>query len=240
MASPNTRIRRTVLLFAFALPLLIACQSITSWFRPNVQRGDAPLYGDINANQTSATITPDRYTHAYGNFMGSPNAPVILTEFGDFHCPYCREFYEEHFDDLVRDYIEPGLVYFSYRSAGYFLDGAGQVAEAAYCAQDQEAFWPYHDMIYEQITDRGGYLERDDLLDFADLLNLNTTRFGNCLISGANATRVELDGIHFAELGATGTPSFVINGQLVVSGVNYPALEAAIREALGQQARLHP
>src|SRR5690606_20309089 len=98
------RQRRVLLLFAAVLLLLIACEAASTLSSTVMDRG-GELPEQAPPTEVAPTATPqtDRYTNTSGNFMGSPSAPVILTEFGDFHCPYCREFYDEHFDDLVRD-----------------------------------------------------------------------------------------------------------------------------------------
>jgi protein-disulfide isomerase len=230
------------LLLILALPLLLACQTVTSLFRANVQSGDPPPLTPNDPVSTAAPALPipaqpqaDRYTQFNANFLGDPSAPVQVTEFGDFHCPYCKQFFDDHFGDLLADYIDTGIVYFSYRSAGEFLDGSGLVAEAAYCAEDQGAFWAYHDMIFARVD---GKLEGRQLNDFAADLGLNTAAFADCLSSHKNGARVEMDALDFAEAGASGTPSFVVNGVLAVQGVNYPGLEAAIQAALGNEVRL--
>ena len=78
---------------------------------------------------------------------GSPQAPVIIVEFADFSCPYCREA-EGTMKSLLAEY--QGKVSLAYRD--YPLREAHPhaqlAAEASRCAADQGRFWEYHDLLF--------------------------------------------------------------------------------------------
>src|SRR4051812_34535140 len=83
-----------------------------------------------------------------GQTMGQANAPITITEWGDYNCPHCQEFARSVETSLVSQYVEPGKVKFEFRDYPFLGDSATRAAEAASCAADQNAFWQYHDTLY--------------------------------------------------------------------------------------------
>jgi protein-disulfide isomerase len=86
------------------------------------------------------------------------DAPVVLVEFSDFQCPYCKKFTDEIEPAIMRDFVSTGKVLFKYVPYSFLDDNSPgreskNAAEAAYCAGDQGKFWEYHDMLF---TNQGG------------------------------------------------------------------------------------
>ena len=98
------------------------------------------------------------HSNVDGNSMGDPNAPIQITEYGDFQCPFCKRFHVETEPLLINNYIDTGKVYFTYHSAGNWVSqniGGGKTesqdaAASAYCAADQGKFWDYHDALFSR------------------------------------------------------------------------------------------
>jgi protein-disulfide isomerase len=160
------------------------------------------------------------------NSMGDPNAPVKVEEFSDFQCPYCRLFSEEEESNIVEKYIKTGKVYFTY-TAFSFLDGndangeSKSAAQAAYCAADQGQFWEYHDVLFaNQNGENIGDFTDKRLLAFADSLGLDKASFQNCYNGGQYRQQVLDDLARGRSLGVTGTPTFIVNGTLIVGYAN--------------------
>lgn len=103
--------------------------------------------------------------------------------------------------------------------------------EAARCAAETGQFWPYHDRLFEGQP----RFERDDLVRYADEVNLDRQRFVQCLESRRFAAAVEADISQGRALGVRGTPTFVINGQLLVGAQSVEAFRRAIDEALARR-----
>lgn len=103
-----------------------------------------------------------------------------------------------------------------------------RAAEASQCAADQGQFWEYHDYLYEQATG----LTEDQLVGYAGNLGLDTSEFTNCLNAGTHRDYIEEDSRTARLAGARGTPTFMVNGQLVAAPT-FAILTAAIREAQG-------
>lgn len=89
---------------------------------------------------------------------------------------------------------------------------APKAAEAARCAGDQGKFWEYHDLLFDS-QPRAAIA---DFKRFAEQLKLDPTTFGLCLDSGKQRGAVQSDVEDGTRLGVTGTPTFFINGRILV------------------------
>ena len=153
-----------------------------------------------------------------GPMKGAADAPVIMVEFSDFLCGYCRLFWKETLPKIEDRYILTGKVRFVYRHMTIRGEASVLAGQAASCAHEQGKFWQYHDMLW----DKGFSLALTSarLKRYAAELGLDEKRFASCLDSGKQAERVETETIFGRALGANGTPSFLVNGQLVIGA--YP------------------
>src|SRR6476646_6128424 len=106
---------------------------------------------------------------------------------------------------------------------------AERAAEAAEAAAAQGAFWRMHDRMYES----RGALGRDDLMEQASELGLDTSRMTAELDSGVHAPRVQRDVDSGFASGVTGTPGFFIGGRRYSGSWDAASLTAAL-EASGQ------
>jgi protein-disulfide isomerase len=164
---------------------------------------------------------------------GSASAPVVVVEYADFQCPYCREFALGPEKQLKQDYVDKGQVRFVFRNFPFIGQESTWAAEAAECANDQGRFWDYHDKLYqEQGAENSGAFAQANLKKFAADLGLDTAQFNTCLDSGKYASLVRQAYDEAQRRQISSTPSFLVNGQLVTNGSSYPVLQAAIDAAL--------
>jgi protein-disulfide isomerase len=106
--------------------------------------------------------------------------------------------------------------------------GAVPAAEAARCAAAQGVFWEYHDLLYVAVPD----FSRDDLVRYAGRLGIDRKAFATCVDTRQFRKQVENDVAEGRALGVRGTPTFVINGTLVVGAQPIDAFREAVRDAL--------
>lgn len=160
-------------------------------------------------------VVPPAASHPNADFnaLGDPDAPITITEFSDFQCPYCRLFYENTEALLIAKYVENGTVYFVYRSVGGFIgEESKAAAEAAYCAGDQGKFWEMHDILFANQTGEnvGAFSDRR-LNAFVDEIGLDRDAYDECAASGKYDDLIRQDELAAAEAGIDSTPSFVIS-----------------------------
>lgn len=147
---------------------------------------------------------------AAANVAGPADAPVSIVEFGDFGCPSCRAWHNSGVRERLR--AEFGdQIRFTFRHFPVITPQSPKAAEAAQCAAEQEAFWAYHDYLYEKAPPGG--LAPADLKRYAAQLELDAEAFATCLDSGRYQAYVERDMQAAFDLGARGTPSFYVNGE---------------------------
>jgi len=163
---------------------------------------------------------------------GPKDAPVTIVEFSDFHCPFCRGAVTT-LNDVMRQF--PGKVRWVYRDfpIASLHPQAAKAAEAARCAGEQGKFWEYHDVLFESQQQT----TVADFKRFADQLKLEPKGFAACLESGRHQAAVQLDIEDGARLGITGTPTFFINGRLLVGNQPVDNFKKIIEAELRQKPK---
>jgi protein-disulfide isomerase len=216
----------------FAIPLIIVLGIITigiAFVILFLQKQEA------NAASVSGKALTTSYPkpRVDGTTMGDPNAPVVIEEFSDFQCAYCRQFFLETEKPLIDQYVSTGKVYFIHRTLGSWLGpGSQYAAEAAYCAGDQDMFWEYHDALF---TNQGRMkFSPVNLIQLADSLVMDLNEFGDCVESYKYREQVKKDLTDGVSAGVRGTPSFLINGRLVVGAQPFSFFQQAIETALNE------
>jgi protein-disulfide isomerase len=170
-----------------------------------------------------------------GRTLGDSTAPVKVIEYGDYQCPGCGYFAREIEQQLVQDYVATGKIRFEFRDYAFIGDESTAAAEAAACAQDQDAFWQYHaTLFHSQLGENAGGFGSRRLGAMARGLGLNEEQFNSCIDDRVHVDEVDEMRAEARALGVTGTPSFVVNGTLIeYSG--YESLSAAIEAALAKK-----
>lgn len=168
--------------------------------------------------------------------LGSEKAPVTIVEFSDFQCPFCRKFYNDAYQEIKKAYIDTGKVRMVFRHYPLsFHPAARPAAIASQCAFDQGKFWEFHDLMFEEQDKQGQgtvTFGATELKAWAQKLGMNATTFNSCLDSSKHADIVDTDMKVAGTLGITGTPSFVVNGKLIVGAQPFSTFKEAIDAAL--------
>lgn len=214
----------------FAIPILIILGllilgvAVLFLFRPKSTAGEISSSERVLAN-------PDPGPVIHGMTMGDPNAPVVIEEFSDFQCGYCRQFFQQTEPALIEKYVATGKVYFIYRTLGDWLGPGSQLsAEASYCASEQDMFWEYHDTLFEN-QGRVAF-SSDNLLMLAEGTGLDMNAIRSCVESYKYRPQVIKDKQDGLAAGVRGTPSFLINGKLVVGAQPFSVFQREIEAAL--------
>jgi protein-disulfide isomerase len=146
--------------------------------------------------------------------MGSDSASVIMVEFSDFQCSFCRRFYTNTYSQIKADYIDTGKVRYVFRDFPLsFHPAAQKAAEAVECADEQGKAWELHDKMYDEQNKQGsGTIQFgvSDIKGWASEIGLDSTSFDSCLDSGKYASEVSSDMQDGSDLGVSGTPAFFL------------------------------
>lgn len=147
--------------------------------------------------------------------VGEPDAPVVLIEYSDFQCPYCGRFARETKPELVRTYVDEGVLRIEWRNFPIFGAESDQAARAAWAAGQQGRFWEFHDVAFAEPRERNsGDFAEDALVAMAEEAGVaDLARFRGDMDSDAASTAVARDSEEGFALGVTSTPAFLINGE---------------------------
>ncbi len=171
---------------------------------------------------------------------GNPDAAITLFEFADFQCPACAT-YARQFGTLVdQGYIQNGRVRLAYYDFPLISihPHAFLAARAGRCAEDQDAFWEFHDRLFET---QARWSPQSDptgtFIDFAEELGLSKDDFEACLKSDRHARLITAQIALAEQLRVSGTPSLMISqggmGTRIPS-FDFQTVSAALDEALAR------
>ena len=186
---------------------------------------------DIIQPEINLPIRVDR------NTLGDPNAPVVIEEYSDFGCSHCADFALGTKKLIEQEYIESGQVYLVFHSVGGLLGSPAtlQAAEGAYCAADQNAFWPFHDLIFANqvalFQNRNADISRS-LVQFAEILEMNPDQFETCLAERKYKDLAAQDEASARQKGIDGTPTFIVNGVLLRGNQSFEYFQQVIEEEI--------
>jgi protein-disulfide isomerase len=167
--------------------------------------------------------------------LGRVDAPVVVAEWGDFQCPFCRLFATDTEPALLQRYVDSGQVRLEWHDYAYLGPESVLAARAARAAGRQGQFWPFHDVLYrEQPRENSGAVTEASVTAQARALGLDVDRFRADLADPAIARAVADDQAAGTRIGVTGVPSFVIGDQLIFGAQPTATFEQAIDAALAR------
>ena len=164
---------------------------------------------------------------------GPKNAKVIVTEYSDFQCSYCRQA-QVTVRQVLRQYQDDVRLVFKHLPLEIHTLSF-QAAQAAFCGGRQGVFWQYHDALFDSDT-----LSPEVFTKLAKVLGLDMDQFQKCLVSQESRLAV-LDNLSEArQLGIDSTPTFLVNGKLIRGAVSFEEFKAVIeRELKNSQTGSH-
>jgi len=158
--------------------------------------------------------------------LGDADAPVEIIEFSDYQCPYCGKFWSETLPQIEKDYIQTGKAKLVFRD--FPLESihpmAMPAALAAECVKDKggdDAYYKYHDKLFANQAS----LSNDNLKKWAKELGYDIS---SCLDSKKFESEVRNDLADGSAAGVQGTPSFIINGQMISGAQPYSVFKQII------------
>jgi protein-disulfide isomerase len=161
-------------------------------------------------------------------WIGAENPKVTIIEFSDYACPYCAKFALEVEKKILENFSN--VIKLVFRDLPVHGEISYKAAMAANCAMDQGKYWEYHYLLFERQNE---WMSNETLFyKYAEELGLNSTQFKECLDSEKYRNEVEKDVEDAQSYGVTGTPTFFINGEMVVGYKSYESFAKLIEEKL--------
>ena len=171
-----------------------------------------------------------------GRIQGAPGARVWLIMVSDFQCPYCKQWHDESYAALAREYVAAGKVRAAYLN--FPLDQHPQAlpaAEAAMCASAQGKFWPYQTALFQSQQRWGSMGDATPVYDsLATAVGADLTRFRGCTASHVMRPVVEADRDRMERAGVRSTPSFFVGDRQIAGAQPTAAFRQALDAALAK------
>lgn len=181
-------------------------------------------------------LTADQWDEvvADAEFVKGPDkAEVTMVEFTDYQCPFCSRYFDQTYGTIMADYVDTGKVRYITRDLPLtFHENAKPAALAARCAGDQDKYYEMHDKLFQTQESWSAGDPRETFIGYAGELGLNTATFTSCYDSGKYNEAIDADSALAAKMGATGTPTFFINGEKIVGAQPTATFVAALDAAL--------
>jgi len=213
--------------------ILIAGAALIAYVVMNNQRGAEAGAADYSPPDLTGT---DLVSADVGVFRGAEDAPVLIEEYADYQCPACGMVATLTLPQIFTDYVDTGKARFVFYDFPLHPGNSELGAMAGRCAGDQNAFWAMQKVLFGRMREWG--TERNPerrIRQYADALGLDGRALMDCVDSDKYREVVLASQTRARQLGLNQTPTFFINGRLVVGALSYDGMSAAIEEELAKQ-----
>ena len=164
--------------------------------------------------------------------LGDKNAPITIVEFSDYQCPYCGIFENEAFPKIKSQYIDTGKVKLVFRDFPLsFHKSAYPSALFAECARSLSKnpdadYFKVHGKLFETV--QNGQFDYDVMSKFAVGLGIDKAGLKTCFDSDKFKDEIAADQKSGQSAGISGTPGFIVNGQVISGAQPFEKFKAAI------------
>jgi protein-disulfide isomerase len=206
---------------------------------------DAPQAQGVPFWATAQGIAADPnrpgLTIAGDQTRGNVGAPVVVVEFQDFQCPFCKQHGEKTQPTLDEAFVDTGKVRWVFKHFPLDIHAQAPAAGvAAECASDQGKFWEMNDLLFDRVTEWSVTEPNLVFVDLAQELGLDTAAFEACLTDPSVAERIQsdlADGAPYVQ----GTPTFIVlqggQGRIIPGALPLGAFRAELQKAVDATAQ---
>jgi len=204
MATPQAGVKRFYAVFAV---LTLAGLGILAYLIFKPQTVSIPANVVVQASDT---------TGFRGYLKGSPDAPVEITEFADFQCPFCQTFATLQMPTIDERLIQTGRVRWRYRDFPLQQHPFARLAaHSAACADEQGKYWDQHQRIYEGQSEWSEARDAGPIFrNYAKAAGLDLGRYDACMKAGKYAGRIQASYNEGVQVGVSSTPTLLIGDRL--------------------------
>ena len=174
-----------------------------------------------------------------GTTLGESSAPVTIYLYEDFQCPICGQFSQETFPELVDRDVRDGKVKIVSEPLAFLGPDSVEAARAALAAAEQNLYWPYSSLLFEnQGEENSGYVTSDFLRGLAEETpGLDVNQWSADLEASSFTPELEAAQSRAQAAGVNATPTLVVsgpNGQKKLVGLkDYAQIADAINQVDG-------
>ncbi len=183
---------------------------------------------DLDKNPFKTDL--DKLKTEYQPSIGTPGAPVVLVEFSDFECPFCRQQAKMLREELLKAYPKEVRLYyldFPLESLHPWAKSAAMMGRCIF-HQNASAFWDYHDWIFEHQEAMTPENLKDQVLEFAKGKGIDVPQLSKCIDSRATEEEVDKTRAEGRDLDINSTPTLFVNGRRMVGTVQWADLKRVV------------
>ena len=195
----------------------------------------------VNSDESAVEKGTIRSVDATDYVRGNPNAPIVMIEYSDYDCPFCKQ-YHETLNQIMNEYGVSGKVAWVYRQfpLPQLHPNAPEISEAALCVGSlggSTAFWTFTDKIFQErsLNEQTNMVK---LADYAGDAGVDKGAYQTCLSTNQMEESVKNSVAEALGLGAVGTPYTILmvgNEQAIINGAqSYEVVKSIIENLLGQ------
>ena len=224
---------------------LLLVIAVIAGCRPSGQQ-NTPARGATSSAQPSTTASDSVRADSLlqradrARIQGDSSAPVWIVELSDFQCPYCKQWHDETYPVIVRDYVAKGQVRLAYVNFPLQMHvHALAAAEAAMCAAAQNRFWPMHDSLFAsqpRWSDKSDSAAAAMFDSLAMKVGVDSKQWRDCVRSGVMRRIVNADRARGTSAGVHSTPSFFVGDEPIQGAAPTATFRAAIERARAKAA----
>jgi protein-disulfide isomerase len=184
----------------------------------------------VTSIPADVTVQPSDTAGFRGYLKGSPDAPVEISEYADYQCPFCQTFATLQMPTIDERLIKTGRVRWRYRDFPLQQHQFARLAaHSAACADEQGKYWEQHDRIYEGQSDWAASRDAGEhFRDYARTNRLDLARYDECMQSGKYAGRIQASLEEGARAGVSSTPTLLVGNRLYQGRIDSDALRRLV------------
>jgi protein-disulfide isomerase len=186
-----------------------------------------PQVSSIPAN---VAVQPADTAGFRGYVKGSASAPIEITEYADYQCPFCQTFATLQMPTIEERLIESGRLRWRYRDFPLQQhEFARLAAHSAACADEQGKYWEQHDRIYEGQGEWSAARDAGDhFREYAREIGLDLQRYDECMEAGRYAGRIQASYEEGVRAGVSSTPTLLVAGRLYRGRIDSDAIRRLV------------
>jgi len=192
------------------------------------ETGNAEICAIPGAHENKTLVRPAIDELISDSYKGSPDAKVVIIEFGCYSCHYTK-IVEPTVQKIIEHYGDKILFVYMDFPLSLTHENALLASEASHCACDEEKYWDYRQYLFANQPKQ----YYDDLLSYAEEVGLDEQKFKECLDEERYKELVNKNYQAGLDAGITVTPTFFINNQTLVGAKDYKDFKKVIDKELG-------
>jgi protein-disulfide isomerase len=203
------------------LNLFLAATLVAACSRPGAaaDKGSVPPAATVGGatTTTKGAIPHDSISDLAdrGRILGDSSATVWVIMASDFQCPFCKQWEDANYAQLVKDYVKTGRVRLAFLNMPLSMHpNALPASEAAMCASVQNKFWQMHDTLFASQTQWEVLPDPRAKFDsIATALGVGMPRWRSCMAQHSTLALINADRDRARQAGVNSTPTFFVGNQ---------------------------